>query len=685
MHGDKQFRLNFKIPIIITLIIINLTLFQCQSNDNGLSEKFTADECPESNKRHLAPTNGLNDSVLNSDVEDDQNTDPRELMFLYESLKLNHSSFINNKRILISMQMDTIKEIIGSIVDKENTTQTGEDEPQTQSSRVKCNITKEKLDNLQKEIKAILTNTTAGENNGGSKCTLDFDDTNNCNNVMKTIQCGFDHIRNAFLDALTNEGSAKEFAQLKNAYDKLKDEFEKEKEDLKQSLSQDYQLKLDQLTKIMQDLGSKLNQALEKLEKNTGDLCVIEIVGGIITEAVDHFKQLTLTSMSEIVTRAYNFNKKSSPEELNRVAYIAEFLARLPEKGKADALKTFFKRMKEMKHLNSVRVLILNYSYIKSEFSDSEITKEIEPLIDRYVADFIDVISYNRKNSVFSQFINLYCGNFFNAYSHKIYDSALIRDNPKERVLFKNIIDSINNFPYYDQTVDGLSHVNDFMVKRKLENHNTLKLIYYVNELTTKLEKKEKTKLVASLIKKLENIIEKLPGHAVNIVSKVNRINVNCQIKNRAYPDEYLEVDTFRMDLVKRKSFLWRLNFPPTGYGRTGSRWRLESTNNFDSFTIKHVGHDEYLYGVNNTDAKADIRPICTWKHQDPIAEQAYWEFAPRNEGQYFTLRNVFYQEYLYAHEAPSRDNKSRDVFCYRYGKPGGDMWKASYWEIICY
>ncbi|XP_044732168.1 uncharacterized protein LOC123295031 [Chrysoperla carnea] len=704
MQRDKPFWFNcVKVSIIINLIFIKLTLCQSQLNRtenvtkfHGLSKNITMDISPESKLKLLVEPNNVTDSLLlNSDSENDRRcTERSNLKALYESKKKNYLSLINSDRNRILSQMQTVNEIIDSF----SKTLNKKESRVTRStvSRPKCSISKVKLENLQKEIQSIISNTTS-KSEADRKCTLNFDD-DNCQNLMKTIQCGLGHIKDGYLEAMSNQGSAKEVAKWKNAFDQLSHKFEKEKDNLIQSLSHEHQLELDKLHKEMQNLGKLLNTALENLEVNTAELCVMEIVQGLITEAVDHFKELRSTTMSVIVKQAYNHHKHSNPDEIDRVINISDFIQRLPQNGKVEAMQTFYKEMKEKEHLNSIRVLILNYTFGKSAISDSKITNEILKFIDPILSSFSDVIAFNRKDSEFNQFLRLKFGNYFNYYSKKIITNACSKQSPDETKRLKNILENIRNFPYYDQVADGISHLNGYIISHNLlENRNTLSLIYYINYFKTKLSASNNTKLIENLVEKLGNELDKLPKQMVNFIVRPN----GCKLRNKAYL-QYLYADgrfLLWSDIGsdRHNVFLWKWQTAtdPAGILEPESKWKFETSNNCETFTLKNVQYNEYLYVSNNWDNIGTTNPkreVFTKQQPDDIS-QAEWEIVPRNGGQYFTLKNVFKNEYFHADSLDDgvfmgirfyKDNGRRRVFTLKTGVPTGDLWRASLWEIQC-
>ncbi|XP_044730796.1 uncharacterized protein LOC123293885 isoform X1 [Chrysoperla carnea] len=173
--------------------------------------------------------------------------------------------------------------------------------PGTMMARPKCMVTKEKLENLKKEIIDSLKGVSDED---PVKCTLDLIGSDNCNDLTKMILCGVKQLKSGF-SKVSKSGSIKEITKWRNAYEKLSEKYEKEIDDLKQTLSQEYQLKLDKIQNEFQDLNKKLNIALERLQATRFDFCILAIKTGNIESALDHAKYFNLYLMSQIIKEVY--------------------------------------------------------------------------------------------------------------------------------------------------------------------------------------------------------------------------------------------------------------------------------------------------------------------------------------------------------------------------------------------
>ncbi|XP_044730822.1 uncharacterized protein LOC123293896 [Chrysoperla carnea] len=182
--------------------------------------------------------------------------------------------------------------------------------PGTMTARPKCEVTKEKLENLKKEIVESLKGVSDED---PVKCTLDLIGSDNCNDLTKMILCGVKQLKSGFAK-VSKSGSIKEITKWRNAYEKLSEKYEKEIEDLKQTLSQEYQLKLDKIQNEFQDLNKKLNIALERLQATRFDFCILAIKTGNIESALDHAKYFNLYLMSQIIKEVYYAEIKKNKE-----------------------------------------------------------------------------------------------------------------------------------------------------------------------------------------------------------------------------------------------------------------------------------------------------------------------------------------------------------------------------------
>ncbi|XP_044732713.1 uncharacterized protein LOC123295433 [Chrysoperla carnea] len=630
-----------KISIIIILIVINLTLNQCQLNGTVIEA--------ENVTYSLLLNNEINN---NSSILKINLMDPDELKIK------KYSSVMENDRTQILNQLDSITEIINSILDMINGNETSVP-PQAPSSRPKCNVTKEKLERVQKEIKSMISNIT-DINEGDSKCTLNFDNTDNCNNLVKTILCGLNHVKKGFHDALLDGGSDQQVTKWKNAFDALTKKFEQEKDDLIQSLSHKHQLELDKLQKEIHNLRKQL---ITK-EENIIELCVVQIAVGQTQKAVDHFLELSTTPASIIVKKAYHFNDYTNPDELERLANIDQFILLLPQiEMQRDALKTFFNEMKVNTHLKTIRVLIINHTYKNSLLSRNEIPDEINKNTDLILSEFFEALAYNKNDSKFNQFIRLSLGRYFNMYSFNLLNRVLNNKALNETIRIKNILDSIRRFPC-DHAAEGLLYVNYYMISNNLiyDNTNALKLAYYVNYFN-KICNTENTKI------KLKNIRKKLPEHVVGFIDHIS--HHRCRLKNSAH-NYYL----MGGNVMDNKVLIGSLKQPAK---LTESLWwEFETSNNCESFTIKQS--DYYLSPIKNDKSNKPRRPVRTYN----TVEQSSWEIIPRKGGSY-SIKNIHFNEYLFADSVMSFFENGDNVYTWKNELPtNGWLWDVSLWEPEC-
>lgn len=86
--------------------------------------------------------------------------------------------------------------------------------------------------------------------------------------------------------------------------------------------------------------------------------------------------------------------------------------------------------------------------------------------------------------------------------------------------------------------------------------------------------------------------------------------------------------------------FFWRFLVPPLESMEPESQWKFETRTNGDTFTIKTVRYNEYLYSpADNCICDSHRCRVFTWKdgsYGGPVAE---WEITPQSRS--FTLKIV--------------------------------------------
>jgi hypothetical protein len=127
-------------------------------------------------------------------------------------------------------------------------------------------------------------------------------------------------------------------------------------------------------------------------------------------------------------------------------------------------------------------------------------------------------------------------------------------------------------------------------------------------------------------------------------------------IFNGAYPKEWFYSRRSAFTNPKRPVHTWINASKPD----VQAPWIFSSENEGDTFTIKNVWNDEYVYPDSSTlDNNNERRFVYTWTDKTV----GYWEVEVLSDDS-ITLKSYDYKEYLYAEVSAYRyDNSRRSVF----------------------
>ncbi|XP_044727329.1 uncharacterized protein LOC123290982 [Chrysoperla carnea] len=331
----------------------------------------------------------------------------------------------------------TIQRIF-SLQSKESKTRT----IRSMQNRLNCTISKDKLTNLKNEIKNILSQSTSESKS--IKCTLDETDSNNCNELIKVIQCGIKHFKNSLN---LNKGSINEIVIWQNMYNDLLDKFEKNSNNIEQALSQEHKKELDKLRNDLQDLGKLLNTALESLQTALIELCVSKIKLGNIEEAVKYSKDLKSISISKIINKSYNDGYK----ELKHFQKIIQFITLQPKEQNLNGLETLYNEMKLINDLYSLNVILLASGIQRSPAKND--LKNLNVKIENYSNKIKDLWTNMILNNGGDEQLKNFAKNFPNQFHDHLNDTMQktlrITDAITEK--FDNIIKFIEGLTDLEQ------------------------------------------------------------------------------------------------------------------------------------------------------------------------------------------------------------------------------------------
>ncbi|HLP34502.1 MAG TPA: hypothetical protein VK133_00715 [Amoebophilaceae bacterium] len=344
----------------------------------------------------------------------------------------------------------------------------------SRGERPKCkDLSQDLLVDLKNRIKATLNNTSQGE--GSTDCTFDNNNSENCDELFKLIQCGVNHLEVGFNQAKANSASLHEVRKLKNQSDGLSRAVENVNGVLKNTEDEQTQKRLDDLNTDIQTLQKKVNNLEGGLKIKTIDHCISEIGSGKIDSAVGEFKKLKDDSnLYKIVQSVYR-----SYGKLNQTSHIVDFIQKLPGCPQdAIAYPVLFKEMRNDKHLTSPEVLIV-FEAVKQCMRDSSLDKDLE----KYVSQVIDAWAYKIRSRGDTAQIKDFAGKHFDDFRPRLPD--LIKKAYANNLgNAENIIQFVRDLHYIpDAAIAYSSLFNEMQSNGHLDSYQLLMLAYRVKEL----------------------------------------------------------------------------------------------------------------------------------------------------------------------------------------------------------
>ncbi|XP_044739555.1 uncharacterized protein LOC123300942 [Chrysoperla carnea] len=537
-----------------------------------------------------------------------------------------------------------------------------------------CTISKDSLIDLKNEIDDILANATSS--NDKKTCTLDLNDPDNCTEITNVIQCGIQNLKNELVSASSSySDSIEEIIRWKNAYGNLINKYEDQKEILlDKNNKQGTNNSNPQLEKLQTDflrLDEALNTSFGNLQAIKIDLCVSEILLGKTEEALRHFKELKSISISQIIKQSYN--SKNNHDELKNFESIIDFIKlQSTVDNEIIAYETLYKEMDSKKDLNSLKIILLENGIRNSLAKDNltSVYSNVDIYSNKIKDLWVDIILYNRKDTKLESFAKNY-SNYFSDILYELVEKAFKENTSK----FDNIINFIRDLPYLEQNIIGYKSLFEEMQNQDVLN-GILKLAYFIKK---SMEMKIFSDIDENYKIMFINLKSSIPSWARKIIWDGDK----CKLKNHRW-DQYLYADGNHFyGSNRRHVFTWQ-NGKPESVMDAESQWKFETRDQGDSFTIKNVGWNEYLYAASNPFAfDKDRRSVFTWGTQESVL-QSYWKIIPTDAENCVSLQNTYHKEYLYADGGIQWDSSRRRVFTWRVGQPEGVMIQESEWNLEC-
>lgn len=344
------------------------------------------------------------------------------------------------------------------------------------SKRTVCNVSKDKLTNLQNAINNhILNSNTLPYSSSNCEYSSTSDD---CNELIKLIQCGVNKLKDKFIESTTNQVSYTKFLSLKNAYEDMIRKYNSVQDDLTKSVTQKYQREIDALKVNIQTLSNSLNKAINRLQIQTVDLCISEINSGKIDSAVSRYKELSDDSLLPTIIEKsynylgdfeiYNFNKRienfdNLVEFIRKLQYVYEL---------AIGFTKLYETMRINDHLSSPKMLIFaemvqevldfsNFNEIPEKYQNSLKSTSANTCACKIVSNWATKILNNDYEVILT-----FAKNKMTRYqsSFRLYLPSIINYAYSADVnIFNKILTFIDNLPYIEQMCVGLSALYENM------------------------------------------------------------------------------------------------------------------------------------------------------------------------------------------------------------------------------
>lgn len=237
-----------------------------------------------------------------------------------------------------------------------------------------CTIMKDDLESLKETINDALNNAT--DNDPDVTCEFDGgSSTDNCDELLKLIQCGILHMQDGIVD---NSNSLSEAIKWKNAYNDLAASVKKQLDDLEQSLNEEHLKEMEKLKEQIQSLLAKIQQLTESLQNAVKPL-VRKIANQQREDAWNDLKLMNdeLLIRNTITATFYNTEYSSSYNESTML--IQYFLWGSPkDKWMAQSLNEYAKIVKHTEDIGYRTIYIYDFFIFLtnsrlSDFSESEI------------------------------------------------------------------------------------------------------------------------------------------------------------------------------------------------------------------------------------------------------------------------------------------------------------------------
>lgn len=531
-----------------------------------------------------------------------------------------------------------------------------------------CTVSRDQLLALKKEINAALSGSSRG-NSTDTNCEFSGNDNSvleNCAELIKLIQCGVNHLKNAYLSAIKDEASSEELIKWRKAYEDISRKIEAIIDDSRRKLDQDYGRKLDELKTQLQITQRLLNELSDKLAVKTEQLCVANICNANINSAVENYRNLIGHSMLERILRSVyehaNSNYGPKTNGLANVENMISFLKRLPTCG-SDLIgyPVIYAIMRDNDHLSSPIMLLLSKTVQEASCmkDQTQLKSDLATHCDKIIDSWADQIR-NHNFEAPKQFRDEHYA-VFNHYLRQLVEKSY----QNNRINSHNILEFSRNLPSIESGLIALSSLLSCMkTDNSIDTDEFMTLASYIKEY---MEMPNYPQTEQSM----KDIAERMKSDLPSAVRRLIWNGDDCTIKNQYYGNYlYAAGDGYAYDNDRRRVFTWK----PGNMIKQGD-WSIKRFN-ANGFTLLNRFYYEYLYasGFNLDDERGGV---FTWRPGGEV-RQALWRIRPVWSGRRFVIFNSDQSKHLASDDVKNYDDDRRSVMTIK------DWDEKVVWEIVC-
>lgn len=438
--------------------------------------------------------------------------------------------------------------------------------------RQSCNVSRELLISFSAQLSKLMGHNENGPSDSGCDFHADALSSMSCNDLTRSIQCGFVQLRHVFANGFPNESMLFEkktrVMELSALVDELRRRETSTVDNREQETRQNYEKALSDLTDRLQQLGKSLTYLTEMSDDDKMRIFVLAIGSGNFDEAFNVLQHIEPKDTD-----------RSRVHKIIRTAYLEKgiynlimFLSSIPN---CHWDEIAYPILYDIVNSTPEEQLLLSYG-VNTCLKKSELARKVNRNLERIIENQLapDV----RRNN-FEYIIK-----FTNNYPFDIWSDHITTLVEKSFSSLRDVLNIIRFLQLNNKTCPTLRSVKLIFEKIGDTSAKEMKILaQYVYSLSDD----QSSNKCASFKDAIKEVKMRLPYQ----VSKFYKNGI-CQIKNKRY-NEYLYAsnDAFSYDSINRAVFTW-VPEEPVSQGF----WIFEPTNDFSGkFRIKNTVHDDYL------------------------------------------------------------------------------------------